>query len=331
MILKQLKSNKPVNLLIFPVIALLFWLNDLLHPFSYQFLPGDGNTVLFGFINRITSEHAFIRVAVSLVLILFIATAIQVINNRYSFIYIRSKLPATLFVIIVSGLTSLHTLLPVFPAALFMLFALFNLFGIFEETKPYSSILNTGIFLGIATLFYLNLIFLLPAFIISIAILSHESNWRNYAILFIGFFLPLIFTFSFAFINDQTGEIVSAIAKSFTTPIIRFHLTLPMVIFFAFLTLLTLTGSIKIALQYGSKKVSTRKYFTIFFILFVSSLLTLVLVPGASLEMLIITAVPVTYLMSNLFVFMKSKFWSEFLFIVLLAVVIFMQIAEKFI
>ncbi len=331
MILKQLKSNRQVNLLIFPVIALLFWLNDLLHPFSYQFLPGDGNTVLFAFINRITSEHAFIRVALSLVLILFMAIAIQAINNRYSFIYIRSKLPATLFIIIVSGLPLLHTLLPVFPATLFMLFALYNLFGIFEETKPYSPILNTGIFLGIATLFYLNLIFLLPAFIISIAILSHESNWRNYAILFIGFFLPLIFTFSFAFITNQTGEIVSAIVKSFTTPIIRFHLTLPMIIFFAFLTLLTFAGSIKIALQYDSKKVSTRKYFTIFFILFISSLLAFVLVPGASLEMLIITAVPVTYLISNLFVFMKSKFWSEFLFIVLLAAVIFMQIAEKFI
>lgn len=330
MILKQLKSNQPINLLLFPAIALLFWLTNLLNPFAYRFLPGESNNVLFAFINRTTDGYAFVRVALSLVLIIFIATAVQVVNDRYSFIYIRSKLPASLFVIIVSGLPQLHTLHPVFPATLFLMFALFNLLGIFEKAKPYNTIFNAGLFLGIGTLFYLNLIFLLPAFIISIFILSHEYNWRNYVILFIGFILPAIFTFSYAFLTDSTNELLSALANSFSTQPIHFHIDIAMYVFLAFLIILTIAGSIKIMMQYATKKVSTRKYFAIFLILFVSLLLSLAFVPGTSLEILVVAAVPVTYLISNLFIFMKSKFWSEFLFILLLAIVIFMQLADKF-
>jgi hypothetical protein len=329
MILKLLKSKRPINLLIFPGIALLFWLKDLLHPFSYSFSPGENNTVLCGFFNEITDGLDFVRVLISLVFVVFIGVAIQVVNDRFSFIYIRTKLPASLFVIIVSGFTQLHTLFPVFPATLFLLFALFNLFGTFEKPKPYDNIFNTGLFLGIGTLFYLNLLILLPAFIIGIVILSHESNWRYYAILLIGYVLPAIFTLSYAFISDRVPELFLSVTTGFSNPANYFHTNIPLYVFFSFLILLTLTGSIKIMQQYDSKKVSTRKYFTIFLIIFILSLISFILFPGTSQEMLIIAAVPVTYLISNLFVFMKSKFWSEFLFLLLIGIVIFMQIAEK--
>ncbi len=329
MILKLLKSNRSVNLLIFPGIALLFWLKDLVHPFSYRFLPGESNTVLFNFINEITDRLDFVRVLISLALVIFIGVAIQVVNDRYSFIYIRTKLPASLFIIIVSGFTQLHTLHPVFPATLFLLFALFNLFGTFEEQKPYARIFNAGLFLGIGTLFYLNLLVLLPAFIIGIVILSHESNWRYYVILLIGFLLPTVFAFSYAFITDRIPEFSLSLKNAFTTPENLFHTNIAQYVFLAFLILLTLTGSIKIMQQYDSKKVSTRKYFSIFLIIFIFSLISFILIPVTSQEILIIAAVPVTYLISNLFVFMKSKFWSEFLFLLLIGIVIFMQIAEK--
>ena len=82
--------------------------------------------------------------------------------------------------------------------------------------------------------------------------------------------------------------------------------------------------------QYDSKKVSSRKYFSIFFTIFVLGMLSFAFIPVTSQEMLVIIAIPVTYLISNLFVFMKSRFWSEVLFILLLGIVIFMQFSDKF-
>ena len=331
MILRTLKSNRPINLLVFPVIGILFWLKSLLHPFSYQFSLAESNNVLFAPINRITNNLDFIRVLISLILIIFIGILIQVINNRYSFIRIRTKLPATLFVIIVSGFTQLHTLHPVFPATIFLLIAIYSLFGTLEKTKPYSNIFNAGFFIGVGTLFYFNLLIIFPAFFIGITILSRKSSWRRYLILLIGFFVPALFAFSFAVITEQIPEMMATISENFATPVNHFSSNIPMHVLLSFLILLTLTGSIKIMQQYGSKKVSTRKYFTFFFITFIFSILSLIFIPGTSQEMLIIIAIPVTYLISNLFVFMKSRFWGEFLFLLLVGIVIFMQFSEKFI
>jgi hypothetical protein len=331
MILQTLKSNRSINLFLFPLFGIVFWLKSLLNPFSYQFYTGENNSILFAPINNITKNSDLVNVILSLVFVILIATIMQVINDRFSFIRIRTKLPATLFIIIVSSFTQLHTLHPVFPAAIFLLLAIYFLFNTFEKTKPYSSIFNAGFLIGTGTLFYFNLIVLFPAFFIGIIILTRENNWRGFVILLIGFFVPFIFAFSYAGFTDQTLAMLKTFEENIVTPVNHFQTNIPLHVLLTFLVLLTLTGSIKILQQYDSKKVSTRKYFTIFSILFLFSMLSFAFIPVTSQEMLVIIAIPVTYLISNLFVFMKSRFWSEFLFILLLAIVIFMQFSDKYI
>ena len=331
MILRTLKSNRSINLILFPLFGIILWLKSLMYPFSYQFFIGENDSILFAPIYNITRNFDLVNVIFSLVFVILIATIMQFINDRFSFIRVRTKLPATLFIIIVSGFTQLHTLHPVFPAAIFLLFAIYNLFNTFEKTKPYSSIFNVGFLIGTGTLFYFNLIVLFPAFFIGITILTRENSWRGFVILLIGFLVPFIFTFTYAIFTDQTLEILKTFEENILTPVNHFRTNIPLHVLLTFLVLLTITGSIKILQQYDSKKVSTRKYFTIFSILFLFSMLSFLFIPVTSQEMLVITAIPVTYLISNLFVFMKSRFWSEFLFILLLAIVIFMQFSDKYI
>ena len=331
MILRTLKSNRAINLLIVPAIAILFWLKDLISPFSYQFYPGENSNILFQPITFFTTNSDFARVLISLVLLVIIAALVQALNDRFMFIRVRTKLPSILFVIIASGFTDLHTLHPVFPATIFLLFALYSLFGTFEETKPYSAIFNSGFFIGVGTLFYLNLIILLPAFFIGIAILTRESSWRKYVILLIGTLVPVLFAFSYAVITEQISEMLIIVEQNIVTPVNHFRTNIPLHIFLGILILLTLTGSVSIMQQYDSKKISTRKYFTIFLIIFILSLVSFTFIPVTSQEMLVIIAIPITYLISNLFVFMKRRFWSELLFLLLLGIVIFMQFPNKFI
>lgn len=331
MILKPLKSHRQINLLIFPIIGILFWLKSLILPFSYPFFPGENNNVLFSPIYSLVQNSAFLQVLLSLILVILLAMVIQLLNDRYSFIRIRTQLPASLFVIIVGGFTQLHTLHPVFLSALFLLFAIYSLFGTFEKSKPYSIIFNVGFFIGIGTLIYFNLIILFPAFLIGVSILTKETGWREYLILFIGLFVPFFFAFSYAVLTEQTLEMMKTFEENIVTPVNHFRTNIPLHALVTMLILLTLAGSIKIIQQFDSKKVSSRKYFIVFFMLFIFSMLSFVFIPGTSQEMLVIIAVPVTYLISNLFVFMKSRFWGEFLFLLLIGIVIFIQFSDKFI
>ena len=97
-------------------------------------------------------------------------------------------------------------------------------------------------------------------------------------------------------------------------------------IYLGYLVLLTFLGSLKLIKQYDYEKVSTRKYFTIFFLLFVNSIGIMLLVPSASQEMFIISSIPVTFLIANFFIFIKNRFWSELLFFILIAVIITLQV-----
>jgi len=331
MILRILKSNQRSNLYLFPIIAVLLWLRSIFYPFSYDFYPGENNNILFSPLYKLVERYEFVQVIISLFFVILLASIVQILNEKHTFIRVRTKLPASLFVIIVAGFTQLHTFHPVYPAALFLLVALFNLFETFERLKPYSNIFNAGFFLGVGSFFYLNLAMLLPAFFIGIILLSRETSWRGWIIILIGFAVPVFFAFSYVMLTEQANEILVILENNIFTPVNHFRSDIPLHVFISVLILLIVAASFKIIKQYDRKKVSTRKYFTIFLLLFISAVISFMFVPATSQEMFLIMAIPVNYLISNLFVFIKNKFWSEFLFYLLIAIVILMQFSEKFI
>jgi hypothetical protein len=89
--------------------------------------------------------------------------------------------------------------------------------------------------------------------------------------------------------------------------------------------ILVLLGSFKILQQYDTKKVSTRKYFIVLFLVFLFLMFSFILVPATSIEIFVIAAIPLTFLLANFFVFLKSRFWGEFWFSLLLIAVLVME------
>lgn len=326
MILKILKSNQPFNYFLIILFGLLFWSASLIKPESYPFYNGENENVLFYPLYNLFEKFPLVETIIALFLVIVLAFLLQQINNSFSFIRIRTVLPASLFVIIIGGFTQIHTLHPVYFGAIFFLLAIYRLFNIFDNRKPNSPAFDSGFLLAVGSLFYLNLIFLLPAFLLGIAILTHEFRWRIFTTHIIGFLLPFFFAISYAILTEQFLELMKILELNLISANNHFKSNLYLQIFLAFLIFLTLLGSIKIIQQYDSKKVSSRKYFAIFFLIFVFSMLVFIFSPPTSQEMLIIIAIPVCYLVSNFLVFMKSKFWSELIFTLLFALVVFLQI-----
>jgi hypothetical protein len=326
MILKQLKTNHALNLLLFPLLAVLFWLKNLLAPQQHVFTPAETENFLFSILFGWLKEFPFWQNVAALVLFLFIAFEVLQISMRFNFVRIRTMLPATLFVLIAGGFTGMHFLHPAYFGTVFFLVALYRLLSTYDQPQPYSAAFDSGFFLGISILFYMNLLVLLPAFLLGLGILSRETHWREYVILIIGFMLPYLFTASYAYLTDRIIEFYDLVWLVFLTPVTFIQPGINLYIYTGFLILLTLVGSIKILQQYDSVKVSTRKYFIVFFLIFASTLLSIILIPLIAQEMLLITVIPVTFLISNYFVYMKSRFWGNFWFILLVLMVTSMQI-----
>ncbi|WP_340112099.1 DUF6427 family protein [Maribellus mangrovi] len=325
MLLRILKSNNLSNLLFIPVAVFAFWAGKLFAPFSYSYFPGEAENVLFKYINKIVGDAPLLNVILSAVFVVILAVLIELIIARYQFIRIRTRLPAILFALILGGLTGMHTLHPVYFAAVFLLLAIFRLFGIFDQPKAYTTVFDVGFLLGIGALFYLNLYIVVPAFLVGIVVLGRGTGWREIVILIIAFLLPSILAFSYYFYTDRSQELITVFLKNINTSVYTLRNNLFLQIYLGALVLLTLLASIDIARHYDTKKVSSRKYFTVFFYIFIASMISYVFIPSTSQEMLIISAIPVTFLLANFFVFLKSRFLGELFFAVLLLVVIAVQ------
>lgn len=312
-----------------PLAVLAFWAKSLLHPFVYNYASYENKNVLFIPIAKLVGDNPLVHVILSFVLVMVLAFFVQIINDRYSFIRIRSKLPAILFAIVLGGFIGMHTLHPIYFSAIFVLLAIYRLFSMFEKAKPYSAVFDVGFLLGVGSLFCLNLMILFPAFLISIAILSRETRLREFLIISLGFLLPFAFALSYAFLTNNFQDTFNSFVQSISVPVNHFKNNYTLQIYLVVLVLYTLIASLNILKQYDKKKVSSRKYFSAFFWIFVFSLAGFTFVPATSQEMLVITAIPVTFLISNFFIFMKSRFWGELLFSLLLIIVIFIQFAEQ--
>lgn len=328
MLLRRLKPNNSGNLIFIPIAAVLLWVKSLLSPFVYNFYPGEAAAVLYAPIHSIINQSQLASVAISLVLIIVLGFLMQMLNAQYLFIRIRSKLPGILYVLVIGGFVFMHTSHPVFFGAAFVLLSIYRLFSSFEKKKPYSAIFDSGFFLGLGSLFYYHLVFLYPAFLVGVIILSRETKWRELLILFLGFILPYIFAFTYVFFTNNLEETLAVFVKQIITPVNHFKANFNLYLYMGTLVFYTLVASIDILKQYDHKKVSSRKYFTVYFWIFSCSVLSFAFVPGASTEILLISCIPVTFLISNLFVFMKKRFWGELLFILFIGVIILMQFAE---
>ena len=331
MILRTLKSSGPLNYILFLIIGILFWISRLRVPFSYDYFDGENKSIFFNLFDKITDGYPFLQVLLSLVLVLLIAFLIQQINSRFALIKARTKLPIAVYIIIIGGFTSMHTLHPVYFAAIFTLIGIHSLFSIFNNPNPELDIFNAGLFLGVGTLFYFNLIVILPAFLIAVSSLRRERKWREFLILIIGFIIPVLFALTYVFFTDQLNDAFLTFQNNIFTPVNHFKTNYPLQGFLALLVFLTIVGSVKMMQQYDSRKVSTRKFYLVLFIIFIFSMISFIFIPAASQEMLVIAVIPITFLISNLFSSIESVFWRELLFTLLLGTAVFMQFADKLI
>jgi hypothetical protein len=164
------------------------------------------------------------------------------------------------------------------------------------------------------SLFYFHLLFLLPAFIIGGKMIVRDARWREPFLVFLGAIVPWILTFSVFFMLDLIPDLLQWQKTSILQKNDSILKNLPLLVFISYAALLILSGSITIMRQYSEKKVRFRSFFTFLFFSFISTILSFILIPGCGFEMLVITAVPVSFLLSNYFDSVRITAYKEVVF-----------------
>lgn len=325
MLLKTLKSNQTFHFLLIPFIAGALWFKSFMNPALFPFYPGEDMMLLYQPINALIGKSTIVSDIFALFFIILLAFLILKLNVQYTFIKVRTVLPSILFILITSGLHELHAMHPVYPAALFLILTVDRIFNSYDKEVIHSNAFEAGIFLAIGSLFYLNLVFFFPFLWIGFIILKQKVNWREFILTTLGFIFPWLVALTYYAASGQADELLVTLKSNISLhqPFLKGNL--PIQIYMGFLVLLTLLASFLILSQYDGKKISSRKYFKAFFWIFLISCILIAANPAVSQEIIILLAIPLTYLISNYLIYMKRQTWGEIFLYILTAGVIYLQ------
>ena len=325
MLLKALKSNSTYSFLLVPLIAMALWVKSFMQPLLYPFYPGEDTMLLYQPINAMLGKSPVAGHIVALVLTIILSFLVLRIKLQYAFIRERTVLPSFLFILITSGMHELHGIHPVYFAALFFILAVDRIFDSYEKEIIHSNAFESGILLSIGSLFYFNLVFFFPFLWIGFVIMKPKVNWREFILTTLGFVFPWLGAGAYYGATGQISELQTTIQSNFQSHNFFLKDNLPMQIYMGYLALLILMASVLILSQYDGKKISTRKYFKAFFWIFLISVILMFASPSASQEIIMLMAIPLSYLVSNFLIFIKRPIFGEIYLFVLIAGVIFLQ------
>jgi hypothetical protein len=319
MLLKIFKTN-PLLLLVFGIaLSAGLWAYTLLQPAEIT-RPYTDITLLAPFFDRI-HDLTMLKGGLGFAILLIEAGIWNRIVNRHSLLKQTTWFPFFFMVVLLSCRPTLVGFYPALVSSLFLVLAVNRLISAYMKESALREVFDSGLCVGIATLFYIpSMVFLLLLWIG--LIILRAINWREWACTIIGFLLPFVFTFTYNLVffpnypwyKKITGEFFyHSVHLSFSWE----QITIMILLF------LTAAGSLWFYVnRITDNVVKAQKFWTLllWFILIAAS--SILICPVKDSRAFSLLATPGSFILSAYFLKTKSKFIPELLFLSLLTGVI---------
>ena len=327
MLLRLFKSNSIGIIFLLPVLAVILW-SDIFMQNRENFVPLPYSMPAYSFIMKYLSNEILSGV-IALILITLQAFYLMYINKVYNFISKRTYLTSLIFVLISSAFLNLHYLHPAIIANIFILLTIVEVFDSYKKPRVFSASFNSGFLIAIAGLFYINANFFIIFVFLGLLVL-HTFNWREWFAVILGFITPYLITIFLYYLNGnlQDLEIILNAIINHNSPKLIWPISY--YLFSLVLSLIGIFSVIKLSTSYSNNKISTRNYFFLFTLLIVLIISIFIIIPFASIELIVIIAIPVSYLLSNYYLSESNKIIQEVSFIVLLSSFLFFYLQKYF-
>lgn len=284
----------------------------------------------FQYTNTLLSGRLFLSRLLSAVLVFIEAMLLVRINGKYVLIQKRTYLPALFFVLIVSSNKELLEWNPVLPAAVFVIIVLDILLGSHKNSPDSYRFFDTGIILGLGSLFYAPLVFIIAIIWIS-KIVQRPQFWREYLFPILGFIVPYVFLFAILFFrNEHFPTFFNNLSQNilFGIEFPEFHLTYW--IFIAFLAFLVALSSIYFLGVFKFRKIYLRDYFLVLFWLFIITVIIYLFLSGTNPGIGYLMGIPLSFILSNYFINSKKSLPNKLLLFGFVMYILFLSYSSLF-
>lgn len=326
MLLRFFRSSGTQMIIFVPFLGVMLWLHSILKTPHVLFLFDRTPMPLYKLITDLLPATSRVAAIITLSLVIIQSYWLVRLNTRFIFINNRSYLPALLFMLLCTSIPDLQRFNPVLLSGFFLLLAIEKVFESYRNTNLSYEYFVAAFYISIGSLFYPYLIFFIFFIWAALAVLK-PFNWREWTFTIIGFLVPAFFTFSYYYlVHNDPLRLFHDFKAAFSINFQFSDYHTPGIAFFGFMVLLILVASQFMIRTYQSMKILPRKAFTVIFWLFVNTLAVYLAVSQVSVEIVFLLAIPIAYLLSNYFTFMKSTRWGNLFLLILLVLIIWIQV-----
>jgi hypothetical protein len=188
------------------------------------------------------------------------------------------------------------------------------------------SYFDAGLLISTGSLFYANLIWFGFLVLIGIALIR-TGNLKEIVISILGLLTPYLITFGLYYVM---GKDIKALLKLIEDNLFvkATYYPFPSVTILALIYSLVLVfiSLVQLFKNMNSKKIKSRKTFSLLIWAFIISLIVYFALPSASVEIVWLASIPVSYFLTHYFVFVKKKLVPEILFSALILFILLIQI-----
>lgn len=321
MIIRFLKSNQPIGIIILPVFGLLLWTSGFIRPQEvdiYETMP------LYNLVCRGMVNYKLLAVATAFILLMMGAAILNYVINEHEILGKQSYLPALFYILLMSSSPFHLALHPGLFANLFLMLAMNQLFNIYRKEISFSQVFDAGLLIALASLFYLPSILLFPLVWIAL-IVFRPFIWREWIIALIGLIVPYLYLCVYYFwqgsldhIKEHLGFMVKAEGLNIVKMSGYSYFFIAIIILLVILSL----GNLFAGLTVNNKlKAKNSLILWSWFLLF-----SLFMFPIYSIKYISFIAIPLSVFYANYFLQVKKEWWAEFLFLILIISIVLNQL-----
>ncbi|MDR2563971.1 MAG: hypothetical protein LBC98_08540 [Prevotellaceae bacterium] len=322
MILDQIRRNFSSIVLYTLVFLSIFWAR------AFAGLPLEElgfECSIFTSVPEWIGNNLNLRLILSMLVTLMLGLGLYQLNTNHMFMRGREHLLAPFYVISLGAFSFLQSFAGVHIAAVFILLSINSLFSCYRNEYNLYGVFSTFMYIGIATLFYAySILLIIPAFTGLLRFKSIQP--RDIIIMIAGLLCPCYFaSFVSYFLVGQfmlpVHKTIENLAFEFTPGFIgltlfQYTFALCAIIFIAVETFRYMGVTRRGMTQ---KAVSCNVIFSRYFIF--CALAVFIFAPHGK-GIVIFASIPGSVMLSNFFASLKHRFWSNFLFLLLLATAI---------
>ncbi len=275
-------------------LGLVIWIPSLLFPNSYTGI----SSYAFDQISYLTNHNIYIQTSISFVLTLVTAFLLNQIAINNGLIGKVSTIVALFYILLTSSLVGEFHNNPAIWINFILIFVLGSLMRLPYVSNAIPVVFNASFLLGLASLFYTQLVFLIVFIWVSI-IIHRIVTWRNFAVSLIGIVLPYFFLLTWFFWRDSLLEESYVLFDSLQIDIAPIFLSDPIeIVISVILLFITIISTFGIAGRLTEKNINLRRNLIITMLYVVTAFLVL-LVFSKSLVSTLLLSIPSALIMGH--------------------------------